>query len=96
MAFPRRLATSLLAAICVASYAESSQSDVGERYHDAQRCMEQAMGKHWSERFGVELTRNKWGVDEAVEASINAAPQAVRVTDLRCRRQVGIAGKPRP
>ena len=79
--------------------AHAATGDVAElnvRYHDVQSCMERTLGKQWEERYGIELALNRWGAVEATGASINTAPQAVRVTDLRCRRQRNLAGEPRP
>ncbi|WP_041946007.1 hypothetical protein [Variovorax paradoxus] len=69
---------------------------MAERYLDVQRCIERTIGKQWPQKYGIVLARNQWGAIEATERSIDAAPQAVRMTDLRCRRQLSLTGEPRP
>ena len=67
-----------------------------ERYQGVSTCMDQALGKRWEQRFGVSMAVNRWGAVEAVGTSIDSAPEAVRMTDLRCRRETDVAGQPRP
>lgn len=71
-------------------------AEMTNRYLDVQLCMERTIGKQWQDRYGVELARNRWGAVEPTGPSIDAAPQIVRLTDLRCRRQLNLAGEPRP
>lgn len=71
-------------------------AEMTDRYLDVQLCMERAIGEQWQERYGVELALNRWGAVEPTGLSIDAAPQIVRLTDLRCRRQRNLAGEPRP
>lgn len=98
MPAPIRLAAALaLAALPLFSTAATSESDaLAERHADAQRCMRRTMGEHWAERYGVKLARNQWGVEEATAESVDSAPQVIRITYLRCRRETGIDGAPRP
>ena len=94
--------TRMIVCACLTLLSSFSLAEVGtsaemaERYLDVQRCIERAMGKLWQEKYGIELTINRWGAVEAIGASIDAAPQVVRMTDLRCRRERDLAGQPRP
>lgn len=76
--------------------ASSDSSDMSERYLDMKRCMERTMGKGWQQRYEVELARNRWGATEPTGPSIDSAPEVVRMTDMRCRREVNIETEPRP
>jgi opacity protein-like surface antigen len=78
------------------SAAAMDQHAHAERYLDVQRCMERTIGKQWQDRFGVQVVRNRWGVEEASALSMDTAPQIVRVTDLLCRRLSNLEGQPRP
>ncbi|MCY1220986.1 hypothetical protein D3C86_1138440 [compost metagenome] len=69
---------------------------MAERYLDVQSCIERVIGRQWSQKYGIELARNQWGVIEATGRSIDTAPQVVRMTDLRCRRELSLTGEPRP
>lgn len=91
------IALAILTSCASSALAESMEATrMAERYLDIQHCMERTLGKQWPEKYGIELARNRWGVIEATERSINTAPQAVRMTDLRCRRQISLTGEPRP
>lgn len=79
-----------------ATTVQGDAADMSDRYLDVQLCMERAIGRHWEERYGVELARNRWGAVEPSALAIDSAPQIVRMTDLRCRRQRNLAGEPRP
>lgn len=85
-----------LAVLSHAALAGTEQADIAERYADVQHCIERTLGKHWEDRYRIELTVNRWGAVEATGASIESAPSAVRMTDLRCRRELALAGRPRP
>ncbi|VTU35756.1 hypothetical protein [Variovorax sp. PBL-E5] len=76
--------------------ASSDAADMSGRYIDMQRCMERTMGKNWQQRYEVELARNRWGATEPTGPSIDSAPLVVRMTDMRCRREVNIETEPRP
>jgi hypothetical protein len=76
--------------------ASNDASEMNERYLDMQRCMERTMGKNWQQRYEVELARNRWGATEPTGPSIDSAPEVVRMTDMRCRREVNIETEPRP
>jgi len=80
----------------VAMAAVDTQTEMTARYGDVQNCMEHTLGKQWEQRYGIKLTVNRWGAVEATGSSIDSAPEAVRLTDLRCRRQLSLAGQPRP
>jgi hypothetical protein len=93
----RILVCACFALIASTAFASPDSSDeMAERYSDVQHCIERTLGKQWNERFGVEMTVNRWGAVEVTGASIDTAPEIVRVTDLRCRRQLDLAGQPRP
>lgn len=79
-----------------AAAATGDAAEMTDRYLDVQLCMERTIGKQWHERYGVELAINRWGAVEPTALSIDTAPQIVRLTDLRCRRQRDLAGQPRP
>lgn len=70
-------------------------AEMAQRHRDVRRCMEQSLGKRWEQRFGIDMAVNRWGEVEAVGTSIDSAPQAVRLIDLRCRRETDLAGQPR-
>ncbi|MEJ8815990.1 hypothetical protein WKW77_33370 [Variovorax ureilyticus] len=70
-----------LALLAANALAITRSDDVmADRYADVQHCIERALGRQWKERFDIETTINRWGA----------------VTDLRCRRQLDLAGQPRP
>lgn len=69
------------------SFAAPSDSDIADRYLDLNACMDQAMGKGWQRRYDIHMSTNRWGASEASPADLDSAPQAVRVTALRCRRE---------
>jgi len=93
----RMLVCACFALLTTHAFAITDDSvDMAERYSDVQHCIERTLGKQWNEKFDIEMTVNRWGVVEATGASIDTAPQIVRMTDLRCRRQLDLAGQPRP
>ncbi len=79
-----------------ASAEEMDAEKMAERYLDVQRCIERTIGRQWSQKYGIDLARNQWGAVEATGRSIDTAPQVVRMTDLRCRRELSLTGEPRP
>lgn len=98
---PNRLAALISFAVmtfCASSVsAETTDATkMAERYFDVQRCIERTIGKQWPEKYGIDLALNQWGAIEPTGRSIDTAPQAVRMTDLRCRRQLSLTGEPRP
>ncbi len=93
--FPFVLALSFVSASALSATTRDA-TELNVKYHDVQECTERTLGKQWEARYGIELARNRWGAVEATGASINTAPQVVRVTDLRCRYQSNLAGEPRP
>lgn len=80
---------------CAVASAEDSTA-MADKYLDVQLCMERTIGKKWQQRYGVELARNRWGAVEPTGDSMDTAPQIVRLTDLRCRRERDLEGQPRP
>ena len=94
--FARLIASFCFALLASPAFATASADDMSERYEDAQRCMERAIGKQWHEKYGIELARNRWGAVEPTAHAIDTAPQVVRLTDMRCRRELSLAGEPRP
>ena len=69
------------------TFAAPMDSDIADRYLDLNFCMDQAMGKGWQRRYDIHMLTNRWGALEASQADLDSAPQAVRVTALRCRRE---------
>ena len=95
--FTRMMVCACFALLSTAAFAAVDMSDeMPERYSDVQHCIERTLGKQWKEKFAIEVTTNRWGAVEATGASIDTAPEIVRMTDLRCRREVDLAGQPRP
>lgn len=84
----------LLSSLAVAAI--NTTSEMAIRYVDVQHCMEHALGKRWQDRYAIELAVNRWGAAEPTRTAIDSAPEAVRMTDLRCRRELDVAGQPRP
>ena len=74
----------------------TATTTMAERYLDVQHCIERTIGKQWPQKYGVDLVLNQWGAVEATGRSIDTAPQVVRMTDLRCRRELSLTGEPRP
>ena len=70
--------------------------DLARRYDGLERCMARTLGAGWQERYQIHTTINRWGRAEPNGAEIDAAPQTIRVTDLQCRRQLGLSGSARP
>ncbi|MEB0057589.1 MULTISPECIES: hypothetical protein [unclassified Variovorax] len=89
------LALSLVSASALSATTHDA-TELNVKYHDVQKCTERTLGKQWEARYGIEMALNRWGAIEATGASIDTAPQVVRVTDLRCRYQSDLAGEPRP
>jgi hypothetical protein len=82
--------------LCVAlssagATASPADSDLTVRYLDLNLCMDRAMGKGWQNRYDIHMLTNRWGVLEASAADLDTAPEAVRVTALRCRRELSLA-----
>ena len=69
------------------TFAAPMDSDIADRYLNLNFCMDQAMGKGWQRRYDIHMLTNRWGALEASQADLDSAPQAVRVTALRCRRE---------
>jgi hypothetical protein len=86
----------LLLPLSALAASNEDSTDMSGRYLDMQRCMERTMGKNWQQRYEVELARNRWGATEPTGPSIDSAPEVVRMTDMRCRREVNIESEPRP
>lgn len=76
----------------VATCAFSTPLDLNlaDRYLDMSICMDRTMGKGWQRRFGIHMLTNRWGALEADESDLDTAPQAVRMTALRCRREASL------
>lgn len=72
------------------------RGEMAARYRHLLRCMDQTMGKDWLLRYGIELLPNRWGALEASAHAIDEAPQAIRMVDLRCRRELNLDGQQRP
>ena len=92
----RLLAAGLTAWVAVAAHAAPGGRDAAADYRDLNACMARTMGMHWADHFGVKRVVNDHGVLEPTEAAIDAAPQVVRITELRCRLQLGLQGEDRP
>jgi hypothetical protein len=95
-----RILTSLVAVFfsCTALAATGVSDQVGmtARYQDMLHCMDQAMGKGWQSRYDIDIVTNRWGAAETSAHDIGEAPQAIRLNDLRCRRELSLDGQPRP
>lgn len=96
--FPARSALLLCSLLATAAVrAEPADAmEMAERYADAEHCMERIIGKRWEMRYGVELARNQWGALEPTGRSMDSAPQAIRMADMSCRRELSIERQPRP
>lgn len=70
--------------------------DMVDRYADMTRCMDRAMGSGWPGRYDIEMIRNRWGSLEVSARDIAEAPLAIRLADLRCRRELSLDRQPRP
>jgi hypothetical protein len=70
--------------------------DLAVRYDGLGRCMARTLGAGWQERYQIHMVINRWGRAEPNGAEMDAAPQTIRVTDLQCRRQLGLSGSARP
>lgn len=92
----RLIISTVSLAISASVIAAPEREELAQEYRDLARCIQRVMGNRWEERFGIELTTNRHGVLEATGDSMDHAPQIVRITDYRCRRQVGLQGKSRP
>ena len=97
---PRIFLASLLASLSLLlpldARAAGTGKDLRNEYHDLQACIERAMGHQWADRFGVKQVVNAYGVLEPTESAVDASPQVVRITEMRCRFQVGLQGEHRP
>ena len=94
---PIRIATFLLFLAAPSfSAAASASQDLALRYHDLLSCIERTIGKGWESRYDVEILPNRWGALEPSAHDLDAAPQAIRITELRCRRELSLVGQPRP
>lgn len=95
--FDRIILCALVALLSINAFADIHESSaMAERYEDVQRCMERALGRKWQERYDIATTINRWGAIEVTANSFDAAPQVIRMIDLRCRRELDLAGQPRP
>ena len=95
--FNRITVSVLIALLSTNAIADTHEpSEMAERYEDVRRCIERTLGKQWQERYDIATTINRWGAIEVTGNSFNAAPQVIRMTDMRCRRELGVAGQPRP
>jgi len=82
---------------CTAIAATSAeQAGMATRYQDMLHCMERTMGKGWQSKYDIDLVTNEWGAAEPSAQDISDAPQAIRLSDLRCRRELGLDGQRRP
>lgn len=70
--------------------------DLAVRYDGLGRCMTRTLGAGWQERYQIHMVINRWGRAEPNGAEMNSAPQTIRVTDLQCRRQLGLSESARP
>jgi hypothetical protein len=75
---------------------DEAQGEPAWRYADVQRCLARGLGPHWDRTYQVEQVRNRWGELEPRAQSLASAPQAVRITELRCRYQAGLEDAQRP
>jgi len=85
-----------LSALASGATAAPHPQDLALRYRDLLSCIERTIGKGWQDRYDVEFLPNRWGALEPSAHDMEGAPQAVRITDLRCRRELSIVGQPRP
>lgn len=86
----------LVFATSLGALAAPPSGDLATGYRDAGRCVTSALGQEWAQHFGVDLVVNAFGETEPAEESIDHAPDMVRITDLRCRREAGLQGLYRP
>ncbi|HEY2254041.1 MAG TPA: hypothetical protein VGI11_00260 [Variovorax sp.] len=92
-----RLAALLCATFfCTLALAGPDTPDFADRYQDLARCMDRTMGRGWQDRYDIHLLTNRWGAEEPSEQDLDTAPQVIRMTALRCRREVNLTGQPRP
>lgn len=95
-----RLFASLAAAFfsCTAPAATGmlDQAGMAARYQDMLHCLDQAMGKGWQSKYDIDIVTNRWGTAEPSARDISEAPEAIRLNDLRCRRELNLDGQPRP
>jgi hypothetical protein len=82
------ICTALIPACAAAAPVDSSLTN---RYLDLTVCMDRTLGKGWQHRYDIRMVTNRWGVEEASDADLDTAPVVVRVTALRCRRELGLA-----
>lgn len=85
-----------ISAASASAGAAGNAEDMAIRYQDLMRCMDQAMGKGWSDRYDIKLSRNRWGAPEVRTDDIEGSPQAIKLVDLRCRRELNLDGQTRP
>jgi hypothetical protein len=92
-----RFISALMLVICapLPAAAAPAGSDMGDRYRDLSRCMEHAIGKGWQDRYAIHMMNNRWGALEPSEAELDSAPQAVRLADMSCRREVRLVPEER-
>lgn len=97
---PRIFLASLLASLSMllplGAHAAGTGKDLRNEYHGLQACMQRVMGPQWADHFGVKQVVNAYGVLEPTESAVDASPQVVRITEMRCRFQVGLQGEDRP
>ncbi len=74
-------------------FAAPVDSNLADRYLDLSLCMERTMGKGWQHRYDIHMLTNRWGALEPSESDLDSAPQAVRVTALRCRRETSLTAR---
>lgn len=77
-------------------HAAGTSKDLRKEYQDLQVCMNRTLGPQWAERFGVKQVLNDYGVLEPTEFAVDASPQVVRITEMRCRFQSGLQGEGHP
>jgi hypothetical protein len=86
----RSILLSCIALFATCAGAATNSSSAADRYLDLNRCMDRTMGKGWQHRYDIHTQLNRWGVEEPSEADLDTAPQAVRMTALRCRRELSL------
>ena len=77
-------------------HAAGTGNDLRKEYQDLQSCMKRTLGSQWAEHFGVKRVVNNYGVLEPTESAVDASPQVVRITEMRCRFQSGLQGEGHP
>lgn len=85
-----------VSALSFSATAAPAPQDFALRYHDLLSCIERTIGKGWQTRYDIEFLTNRWGALEPSAHDLDAAPQAIRITELRCRRELSLVGQPRP